>query len=286
MTATAKKHETIELSDLQEQCLAYFTDIQNRICQTFESLDTGAQFQKSPWKKGSEDQLQGHGEMRVMRGDIFEKVGVNFSHVYGVFDEKFRAEIPGAIESDGHFWAAGVSVVAHMKSPLVPTVHMNIRRIQTSKGWFGGGSDLTPTIEFAEDTEHFHAQLQEACDSYREGAYDEFKHNADQYFFIKHWNEARGVGGIFFDNLNSGDEEFDFQFLQNSAEAFLKAYADIVQRRKDMVWSPLQKEMQYEKRAKYVEFNLLYDRGTRFGFMTGGNPEAILMSMPPVVKWP
>lgn len=274
-----------ELSDLQQECVNYFTKIQDKICEAFEALDEGVSFEKTPWQKAPEDKLQGHGEMRVMRGKVFEKVGVNFSQVHGKFDEKFAKEIPGALENDGNFWASGVSLVAHMHSPLVPTVHMNIRRIQTSKGWFGGGSDLTPTIEFEEDTRDFHQALKNACDSYMDDAYATFKDKADKYFFIKHWQEPRGVGGIFFDDLNSGDEEADFEFVKRSAEAFLKAYVEIVERRKDMHWGDSQKEMQYTKRAKYVEFNLLYDRGTRFGFMTGGNPEAILMSMPPEARW-
>lgn len=263
-----------------------FKDIQNRICIGLQELDGTQVFQRKPWEKTPEDQLQGHGEMAILRGKVFEKAGVNFSHVHGVFSEKFRKEIPGAVESDGKFWACGVSLVVHPISPLVPIVHMNIRRIETSKSWFGGGSDLTPTMPFEEDTMLFHDTLKEVCNAYEPDTYDVMKKKCDEYFFIKHWNEPRGVGGIFFDALNCGDEEKDFDFVKSTADAFLAGYSEIVRRRKALKWSNEEKEKQYLKRAKYVEFNLLYDRGTKFGFMTGGNPEAILMSMPPVAKWP
>lgn len=269
---------------MREQVVKEFKDIQNRICEKLATLDN-SEFTSHPWQKGEEEMLQGGGEMRKITGKTFEKGGVNFSEVYGTFSEQFRKEIPGAEESNGEFWASGVSLVIHPYSPLVPTVHMNIRRIETSKTWFGGGSDLTPTIVFEEDKTLFHNSLKQACDAYNEEAYINYKKWCDEYFFIKHWNEPRGVGGIFFDSLNSGDESKDFDFILSTAEAFLDAYAKIVERRKDIPWTFEQKQAQYAKRAKYAEFNLLYDRGTRFGFMTGGNPEAILMSMPPVAKW-
>lgn len=271
-------------SDLQQRCVDFFLDLQDRICARFEALDGTAQFEKTAWKKPEGDNLQGGGEMRVMRGDVFEKVGVNFSCVHGQFSEKFAKEIPGA-EEDPSFWASGVSLVAHMKNPLVPAVHMNVRRIQTSKGWFGGGADLTPTFIFDEDTKSFHQHLKTACDHYREGAYAEYKEWCDKYFFLPHRNETRGVGGIFFDYVNSGDVEADFAFVQAVGNRFLVAFAEIVERRKNMPWTDEQKEAQYIKRGRYAEFNLLYDRGTRFGLMTGGNTEAILMSMPPMAKW-
>ena len=263
-----------------------FKEIQDRICAGLQELDGKRVFQRTPWEKKPGDQLQGSGEMAVLRGNVFEKAGVNFSHVHGTFSEEFRKEIPGAVESEGKFWACGVSLVIHPKSPIVPIVHMNIRRIETSKSWFGGGSDLTPTLPYKEDTMFFHSKLKEVCNAYSPTAYDEMKKKCDEYFFIKHWNEPRGEGGIFFDALNSGDEEKDFNFVKATADAFLAGYSEIVRRRKGLKWSDEQKEKQYLKRAKYVEFNLLYDRGTKFGFMTGGNPEAILMSMPPVAKWP
>lgn len=271
-------------SELQQRCVDYFTDLQNRICARFEALDGEGRFERKPWQKPTDADMQGGGEMRVMRGEVFEKVGVNFSCVHGRFSEKFAKEIPGA-EADPTFWASGVSLVAHMKNPLVPAVHMNVRRIQTSKGWFGGGADLTPTFIFEEDTKSFHQHLKEACDAYNPDAYREYKEWCDKYFFLPHRNETRGVGGIFFDYLDSGDTEADFAFVQAVGNRFLVAFAEIVGRRKDTPWTEEQKEVQYIKRGRYAEFNLLYDRGTRFGLMTGGNTEAILMSMPPVAKW-
>jgi len=230
--------------------------------------------------------MQGGGEMRVMHGDVFEKVGVNFSHVYGDFTEEFADKIPGASQAQPGFWASGVSLVAHMRSPLVPAVHMNVRRIATTKSWFGGGADLTPYFPFEEDTQSFHNHLKGACDSYRDDAYAEYKAWCDKYFFLPHRNEPRGVGGIFFDNLDGGNEEADFEFVQKVGDAFLTAYSEIVTRRKGLSWTPEQREHQLIRRGRYVEFNLLYDRGTLFGIKTNGNTDAILMSMPPEVKWP
>lgn len=264
-----------------------FKEIQNIICKEIEKVDGLSSFEAKPWQKGEGDMLQGYGEMRVMRGgNVFEKAGVNFSHVHGTFSEQFRKEIPGAVESEGKFWACGVSLVFHPKNPFVPIVHMNIRRIETSKGWFGGGSDLTPVFPVDEDTKFFHETLKQACDTYTPEAYADMKKACDEYFFIKHWGEPRGIGGIFFDGLNSGDFEKDFDFVKESAHAFLKAYSAIASKHKHETWTEDDKNKQSLKRAKYVEFNLIYDRGTRFGFMTGGNPEAILMSMPPMAIWP
>lgn len=270
----------------REEIAKDFKEIQNKICEGLQALEDVGLFKKTPWQKTPEDTLQGSGEMAVLRGKTFEKAGVNFSNVHGSFSEEFANKIPGATENDGKFWACGVSVVVHPVSPLVPTVHMNIRRIETSKGWFGGGSDLTPTIEYKEDNLFFHSKLKNVCEKYEVGTHAKMKQACDEYFFIKHWNEPRGVGGIFFDDLNSGNDTKDFDFVKSTADAFLQGYAEIVARRKGLSYAEAQKEKQYLKRAKYVEFNLLYDRGTKFGFMTGGNPEAILMSMPPVAKWP
>ncbi|MBI1364168.1 MAG: oxygen-dependent coproporphyrinogen oxidase [Proteobacteria bacterium] len=273
-------------ADMPERAIAYFQDLQNRICARFESLDGVGRFEKTPWQKEPDSLMQGGGEMRVMKGDVFEKVGVNFSHVHGRFSDEFAPSIPGASKENPQFWASGVSLVAHMRSPLVPAVHMNVRRIVTTKAWFGGGADLTPYFPFEEDTQSFHTHLKAACDSYRPDAYAEYKAWCDRYFFLPHRNEPRGVGGIFFDNLESGSEEADFAFVQAVGDAFLTAYADIVARRKDLPWTPEQREHQLVRRGRYVEFNLLYDRGTLFGLKTNGNTEAILMSMPPEVKWP
>jgi coproporphyrinogen III oxidase len=264
----------------------FFHDIQDRICKAFEDLDPGCQFEKNDWTRPPEHRLKGGGRMRVMRGKVFEKVGVNFSHVWGTLSEQGMAQMPGAKESGGQFSATGVSLVSHMSNPFVPTVHMNVRCMATSKMWFGGGTDLTPTFPFAEDTDAFHKALREACDRYRPGAYKEYKEWCDKYFYLPHRQEPRGVGGIFFDDLASGDVEKDFSFVRDVAETFLKVYPPIVARRKEMPFTDADREKQLIKRGRYVEFNLVYDRGTKFGFATDANPEAYLMSMPPVVKWP
>ncbi len=223
--------------------------------------------------------------MRVMRSKVFEKVGVNFSHVWGEMSEQGMAQIPGAKESGGRFSATGISLVAHMANPFVPIVHMNVRCMETSKMWFGGGADLTPTFPFEEDTREFHAAMRGACDRYRPDAYDEYKAWCDKYFYLAHRHEPRGVGGIFFDDLNSGDVTKDFAFLKDVGEAFLKVYPPIVARRKNMPYTADDMDKLLTKRGRYVEFNLVYDRGTKFGFQTDANPDAYLMSMPPLAQW-
>lgn len=281
----AAQHSTYRQTPLQDQAAAYFKDLQTRICGAFEALDDGGRFEHTPWQKSAEEQLKGGGEMRLMRGSVFEKVGVNFSEVYGEFTGKFAQEIPGTTPDDRSFWACGVSLVAHMKNPKVPAVHMNVRHIVTAeKAWFGGGADLTPSEEFAEDTAFFHACLKDASDSYDAQAYAKFKQWCDEYFFLPHRGEARGVGGIFFDYLDDRPDE-TFLFVQAVGEAFIKAYTTIVARRKAMPFTEVDKHSQKLKRGRYVEFNLLHDRGTRFGLMTGGNVEAILMSLPPEASW-
>ena len=278
--------QSFRQTPLQDKAAAYFKDLQERICAAFEDLETeGATFECTPWTKSPEEQLKGGGEMRLMRGETFEKVGVNFSKVYGEFTGKFAKEIPGTTEDDRSFWACGVSLVAHMKNPKVPAVHMNVRHIVTAeKAWFGGGADLTPSEEFAEDTTFFHACFKEACDSYSPDTYDKYKKWCDEYFFLPHRGEARGIGGIFFDYLEDRPEE-TFAFVQAVGEAFIKAFTTIVKRRMSMDFTEADKHTQKLKRGRYVEFNLLHDRGTRFGLMTGGNTEAILMSLPPEASW-
>ncbi len=282
----------------------WFKNLQDQICDAFENieqdLDSGpnfnspaGKFEKTNWNREDSDKennsgsvLKGGGRMAVMRGRVFEKVGVNFSLVHGKFSEEFAKQIPGAEESNGEFWASGISLVAHMHSPLVPAVHMNTRMIATSKSWFGGGADLTPMFPDEKDTSDFHAALKNCCDSHDPEYYPEFKEWCDRYFFLPHRNEPRGVGGIFFDYLDRKELDNDFKFVQDVGTTFKDIYCDIVRRSMHKEWNEEQREHQLIKRGRYVEFNLLHDRGTMFGLKTGGNTEAILMSMPPEVKWP
>ena len=222
--------------------------------------------------------------MSIMYGRVFEKIGVNISTVKGTFSEEFRQQIREATK-DGEFWAAGISLVAHPQSPLVPAVHMNTRHIITSKGWFGGGADLTPVYPNNEDTLIFHSSLRDVCDSYGEDYYERFKKWCDQYFYLPHREEARGVGGIFFDDINTGDWESDFSFIKEVGMAFCDVYPRIVRQHMNLEWTEKQRIHQLERRGRYVEFNLLYDRGTQFGLKTGGNTDAIFMSLPPKVTW-
>jgi coproporphyrinogen III oxidase len=271
----------------RERAAAWFAALRDRICGEFETIEDefaggpSARFERSDWSRPG----GGGGTMAVMKGRVFEKVGVNVSIVHGEFAPEFRAEIPGAVE-DPRFWAGGISLVAHPCSPLVPATHMNTRHIVTRKAWFGGGADLTPIYPDEPAATEFHAALAAACDGYEPDAYAKFKKWCDEYFFLPHRNEPRGAGGIFFDYLDSGDFERDFAFVRAVGEAFLAAYASIVRARMRQTWTDEQRRHQLVRRGRYVEFNLLYDRGTRFGLRTGGNVEAILMSLPPEVAWP
>ncbi len=264
---------------------AYFRELQAEICAAFEAFETSARFEARSWSKPAGHRLQGGGESRLMRGAVFEKVGVNVSHVWGSLAPQSRPQVSGADESEGRFVATGISLVAHMTNPYVPTVHMNLRFLCTSRGWFGGGADLTPTFPFDEDTAEFHRALEQACEAYRPGGYREFKEWCDRYFYLPHRHEPRGVGGIFFDDLASGDVQADFAFVRRVGAAFLSVYPRIVERRKSLPFDEAAKDRQLFKRGRYVEFNLVYDRGTKFGFATDADPDAYLMSLPPVVKW-
>jgi coproporphyrinogen III oxidase len=273
------------VDDFAAPAAEYFRDLQSRICAAFESFEAHSRFERRNWSKPEGHRLQGGGESRLMRGQVFEKVGVNVSHVWGVFSAQARGQIPGSEESEGRFVACGISLVAHMWNPYVPAVHMNLRYLRTSRGWFGGGSDLTPTFPMAEDTAAFHEALRRACDSYRPDAYAQFKAWCDRYFYLPHRQEPRGVGGIFFDELASGAVEKDFAFVKGVGEAFLEVYPRIVALRKDTPFDDEAREKLLVKRGRYVEFNLVYDRGTKFGFSTDADPEAYLMSLPPLVRW-
>ena len=272
-------------SDFAATATANFRDLQGRVCAAFEALEPQGRFVAKRWSKPSGHRLQGGGESRLMRGTVFEKVGVNVSHVWGVLAPEARAQVAGAAESDGAFVACGISLVAHMMNPYVPAVHLNLRYLATSRAWFGGGTDLTPTYPFEEDTQEFHQALRQVCEAYRAGAYEEFKAWCDRYFYLPHRQEPRGVGGIFFDELASGDAASDFAFVRAVGEAFLEVYPRIVARRKQLPYDEAARERLLLKRGRYVEFNLVYDRGTRFGFSTDADPDAYLMSLPPVVKW-
>lgn len=283
------------MNDKKLKASAWFKTLRDQICAEFESIehemDSTATFERKPWNRSGTDEpnesgsvLKGGGEISLMRGKVFEKVGVNISEVYGTFSPEFRAKIPGASET-GEFWAAGISLVAHMCSPLVPAVHMNTRMIVTTKSWFGGGADLTPIYKDEEDAQAFHTAFQKTCDAHDPKYYPEFKAWCDRYFFLPHRNEPRGIGGIFYDYLEK-DWQKDFEFTQDIGKTFLKIYPDLVRKSMRKPWTEEQREYQLIRRGRYVEFNLLHDRGTQFGLKTGGNTEAILMSLPPVVKWP
>lgn len=294
-----------EMTEERSSAAAWFSELQGRICSAFETLEdsqtTGphadlpaGRFARSETRRAGEGEGdQGGGVMSVMRGGrCFEKVGVNVSEVYGTLSERARKsltarhEIPG-LDADPRFWASGISLVAHMRSPKVPAVHMNTRMFWTSGAWwFGGGSDLNPMRPVDEDTAFFHDTLKAACDKHDPDYYPRFKEWADDYFLIRHRNEARGVGGIFYDDLCTGDWHADFAFTQDVGRSFLDAYVPIVERRMDEGWTDEDREHQLFRRGRYAEFNLVWDRGTKFGLETGHNIEAVLMSMPPVATWP
>lgn len=320
--------ENLPLDEQKELASSWFTRLRDQICASYEAIEremgSDAAFKRSPWEKSPEEMLQGNGEVSLMKGTIFEKVGVNISNVYGEFSEAFRKEIPGA-SADPRFWASGISLVAHPRSPLVPAAHFNTRMITTGDGlriWFGGGGDLNPMFENDADTSDFHAAFEEACDEYSTDFYPAFKAWCDEYFYIPHRGRTRGVGGIFYDYLGlhslgeetsaidpekfgkggvgkehtraamqlAADNPLDwhesFAFTRRVGEAFRDIYPELIRRHMRESWTDEQREVQLIKRGHYAEYNLLYDRGTRFGLMTGGNPEAILMSLPPEAKWP
>jgi coproporphyrinogen III oxidase len=273
------------------EAAAWFRTLRDRIVLAFEGLEdrqgTGGRFEVTPTSRTD----GGGGIMSVLRGGgVFEKVGVNWSEVHGVLGEKAQRAmaargVPG-MATDPRFWASGISLVAHMDNPHAPAVHMNTRMFWTPGAWwFGGGSDLNPCIEYPEDTAHFHGQLRAACDAHHPDYYGKFKAWADEYFFVPHRGRARGVGGIFYDDLNSGDWDGDFAFTKAVGEAFLPAFLPVTERRIGTAWSEADRDVQLQHRGLYAEYNLVYDRGTKFGLETGHDANAVLMSLPPVAKW-
>ena len=262
----------------------WFKVLQDTICFDIEEIEKNKRkFVCKDWLRNKKKD-EGGGEYRILEnGKIFEKVGVNFSEVNGKFSKEFRSKIPGT-SSDSNFWASGISVVMHMKNPHVPAMHFNTRYIYTSFGWFGGGMDITPCIEDKSLKTWYHKELKLSCDRHGKNYYKKYKKNCDEYFYLPHRNENRGIGGIFFDYKKENWEK-DFSFVRDVGITFKKIFKEIIKKKNSKKWNKKQKEKQYLKRGRYVEFNLLYDRGTKFGLQTGGNTNAILMSLPPLAKW-
>ncbi len=283
---------TPDMAGFSVRVADWFEKLRDNICGAFEIIESEAEdsplsdqpsghFQRKDWTRDG----GGGGQISVMHGRVFEKVGVNISVVHGQFAEDFRAQIPGATD-DGQFWAGGISIVAHPQNPFVPAAHMNTRFVITSKAWFGGGGDLTPLKPAPKQVNTFHADLKACCERHDSDYYPKYKQWCDDYFYLKHRDEPRGAGGIFYDYLDSGDREADFSFTRDVGSSFAGSYVNIVRETMNKHFTAEDRHFQLVRRGRYVEFNLLYDRGTSFGLKTGGNIEAILMSLPPEVRWP
>jgi coproporphyrinogen III oxidase len=295
MTLTENKHlAKVWFEKLRDDLCAAFERLEEEAGDLYADMPAG-RFERTPWQRGDQtedrgNKDQGGGVMSMLKGRVFEKAGIHTSTVYGEFSEEFRSQIPGA-EEDPRFWASGVSLIAHSRNPHAPAAHMNTRMIVTTKGWFGGGGDLNPMHPDYRDPEHedaiiFRAAMQQACDAHDDAYFPKFKKWCDDYFYLPHRDEHRGVGGIFYDRLDTSNWDVDFAFTQDVGKAFLDIYPTLVGKRMDTPWTKDDREKQLIQRGRYAEFNLLYDRGTTFGLKTGGNVDSILSSLPPEAKWP